>query len=142
MTQVKNGDTVRVHYTGKLADGKIFDTSTDREPLEFTVGGGRVIPGFGQAVVGMSPGESKTVEIPMDQAYGPWRKEKVVAIDRASFPENIEPQVGQRLALRQQDGRRVPVMVTGVTEFSVRLDANHPLVGKDLIFEIEIVEIT
>ena len=142
MTQVRDGDTVRVHYTGKLADGKTFDTSTGREPLEFTVGSGQVIPGFEQAVVGMNVGESKTVEIPTDQAYGPWREEKVIAVDRASFPENIEPQVGQRLELRQKDGRRVPVIVTGVTEFSVRLDANHLLAGKGLIFDIEIVEIT
>ena len=141
MTQVKHGDIVRVHYTGKLADGRTFDTSADRGPFEFTVGAGKVIPGFEQAVVGMAPGESTTVEIPTDQAYGPWRKEKVIAVDRASFPENIEPQVGQRLEL-QRNGRRVPVLVTGVTEYSVRLDANHSLAGKDLIFDIEIVEIT
>jgi FKBP-type peptidyl-prolyl cis-trans isomerase 2 len=141
MTQVKDGDTVRVRYTGRLADGRTFDTSADRGPLEFTVGGGKVLAGFEQAVVGMAPGESKTVEIPTDQAYGPWRREKVIAVDRASFPENIEPQVGQRLEI-QRNGRRMTVLVTGVTEYSVRLDANHPLVGKDLIFDIEIVEIT
>jgi peptidylprolyl isomerase len=141
MTPIKNGDTVQLHYTGKLRDGRIFDTSTDREPLELTVGGGKVISGFEQAVVGMSLGESTTVEIPMDQAYGPWRKDRVIVIDRDRFPEDLDLKLGQRLKLRQKDGKPLPAKVTGITEFSVRLDANHPLAGKDLVFDIEIIEI-
>jgi len=141
MTTVKHGDTVKVHYTGKLPDGKVFGTSMDRASVEFTIGKGKVIPGLEQAVVGMSPGESKTVVVPSDNAYGPWREERVIVVDRRRFPEGFDPQLGQRLKLRQRDGRPVPVKVTGVTEFSVRLDANHPLAGKDLIFDVELVEI-
>jgi peptidylprolyl isomerase len=141
MAQAKNGDTIKVHYTGRLVDGHIFSASTTHKPLAFTIGSGKVVPGFEQAVIGMSPGESKTVEIPMDQAYGSWHKEKVIVVDRDHFPEKVDPQPGQRLKLRQKDGRPVPVKVTGVTRYSVRLDANHPLAGKDLIFEIELLEI-
>jgi FKBP-type peptidyl-prolyl cis-trans isomerase 2 len=141
VTQITDGDTVQLHYTGKLSDGRVFDTSTDGEPFELTVGSNKVMPGFEQAVVGMSPGESKTVEIPMDQAYGPWRKDRVIVIDRDRFPEAMELKLGQRLKLRQKDGRPLPATVTGITEFSVRLDANHPLAGKDLVFDIEIIDI-
>ncbi len=142
MTRIKKGDTIRVRYTGRLSNGNIFGTSADPKALEFTVGEGKVVPGLEQAVVGMAPGEEKTVEIPAEKAYGPWREEKVIAIDRARLPDGIEPQVGGRLVLQQSDGRGVPVLVTGVTEFAVRFDANHPLAGKDLVFDIEVVEIT
>jgi FKBP-type peptidyl-prolyl cis-trans isomerase 2 len=142
MTQIKEGDTIQVRYAGRLANRNVLDNSTDRKALEFTVGEGTVVPGLEQAVVGMEPGEEKTVEIPAEQAYGPWREEKVITIDRARLPDNIEPQVGRRLVLQQLGGRGVPVLVTGMTEFAVRFDANHPLAGKDLVIDIEIVEIT
>jgi FKBP-type peptidyl-prolyl cis-trans isomerase 2 len=142
MTQIKDGDTVLVRYAGGLANGNVFGTSTDRKPLEFTVGEGQVVPGLEQAVVGMEPGEAKIIEIPAEQAYGPWREEKVIMIDRTRLPDGMEPQVGKRLTLQQSDGRGIPVLVTGVTEFAVRFDANHPLAGKDLVFDIEIDEIT
>jgi peptidylprolyl isomerase len=142
MAQAKNGDTVQVHYTGTLDDGTVFDTSVDRNPLQFTLGEGRVISGFEQAVAGMTPGESKTVRITVDEAYGPHDAEMVMAIDRSDFPENIEPRVGQMLQLHQPGGQSIVVTVTEVSESSVTLDANHPLAGKDLTFDIELLEIT
>ena len=141
MTEAKFGDTVRVHYTGKLEDGTVFDSSLDRDPVEFTLGAGQVIPGFEQAVVGMSPGESKTVEVPADQAYGPYREELVQEIDRELVPEDLKLEVGQQLALRLSPGRSIRVTVTKLTESKVTLDANHPLAGKDLTFDLQLVEI-
>lgn len=141
MAKAKQGDTVKVHYTGKLEDGTIFDTSSNRDPLEFTIGNGEIIPGFEEAVIGMSPGETKTVKVPANKAYGPHHKEMVVTVSRAQFPENLSPQVGQMLEVRQSDGAVIVVTVADVTDESVTLDANHPLAGKELIFDIELVEI-
>jgi len=141
MTQAKLGDTVRVHYTGRLEDGTVFDTSIDRDPLQFTIGEGWLIPGFEEAVVGMNPGESKTTTIPADKAYGPYYEEMVVEVSRSQFPEDLEPEVGQQLQILQADGRAIVVRVTEVSESSVTLDANHPLAGKDLIFDIQLMEI-
>ncbi|NOZ28837.1 MAG: peptidylprolyl isomerase [Chloroflexi bacterium] len=141
MTQAKQGDTVRVHYTGKLEDGTVFDSSLDREPLQFTIGVGEVIPGFEQAVVGMSPGESKTAVIPADDAYGPHRQEMVLVVSRSQFPMGVQPEIGQQFQVGLQDGGTVIVMVTEVSETTVTLDANHPLAGKDLTFDIQLVEI-
>lgn len=141
MTAARNGDTVRVHYTGSLGDGTVFDSSKEREPLEFTLGEGKIISGFEQAVVGMEPGESKTVQIESDNAYGPHREEMVVSVERTRLPEDIEPQVGGQLQVRQPDGSVHPVIVTEVSDASVTLDANHPLAGEDLNFEIELEEI-
>jgi peptidylprolyl isomerase len=141
MAQAKTGDTVKVHYTGKLDDGTVFDTSSDREPLQFTIGQGQLIPDFEQAVVGMNPGESKTIQIPSENAYGPHHQEMVMEIDRSEFPENLEPEVDQRLQVSQSDGRTFPVTVTGVSESKVTLDANHPLAGKDLTFDVQLTEI-
>ncbi|SRR5579883_1426268 len=141
MAQAKAGDTVKVHYTGKLDDGTVFDSSVDREPLEFTIGSGNIIPGFEQAVVGMSLGESKTEIIPTDQAYGPHLDEMVVVVDRQQMPEEIDPQVGQQLQIQQQNGQVLPVVITDVSGASVTLDANHPLAGEDLTFDIRLVEI-
>lgn len=141
MAQAKAGDTVKVHYTGKLDDGTVFDSSVDREPLEFTIGSGNIIPGFEQAVVGMSLGESKTEIIPTDQAYGPHLDEMVVVVDRQQMPEEIDPQVGQQLQIQQQNGQVLPVVITDVSGASVTLDANHPLAGEDLTFDIKLVEI-
>lgn len=141
MTQAKPGDTVKIHYTGKLEDGTVFDSSTSRDPLEFKLSAGQVIPGFEQAVVGMSPGESKTEKIPMDQAYGPHREEMILEVNRQQMPPELQPEIGQQLQLQQPNGRVVPVLVTEVTESLVKLDANHPLAGQDLTFDIQLVEI-
>ena len=140
--KAKEGDTVKVHYTGKLKDERIFDSSQDAEPLELTVGSGQVIPGFEKAVIGMSVGDSKTVEIAADEAYGPYRDELVVEVDRERIPEDLAVEVGQPLVLRQAEGPPIRVMVTDISEQSVTLDANHPLAGEDLTFEVELVEIT
>lgn len=141
MAQATTGDTVRVHYTGTLHDGTTFDTSEGREPLEFTVGDGQVIPGFEQAVAGMEPGDTKTVEISADQAYGPKRDEMMLNVSPDQFPEGMDPEVGQQLQLSQPDGQTVVVRVTDVADDAVTLDANHPLAGEDLTFEIELAEI-
>ena len=138
--QAKDGDTGQVHYTLKLEDGTVFETSIGGDPLEFTIGEGQLIPGFEQAVVGMSPGESKTVEIPADEAY-PYREELVLVVDRDQLPEDLQPEVGQQLQIRQPDGQTILVKVIDVSESSVTLDANLPLAGKDLTFDIELVEI-
>lgn len=140
MAEAKAGDTVRVHYTGTLGDGSEFDTSRGREPLEFTVGEGQVIPGFDEAVTGMQPGEEKRVTIPADEAYGQRRPEMVGTIRREQFPPGIHPAVGQQLQMSQQ-GHTFVVTVTGVSDDEVTLDANHPLAGEDLTFQLELVEI-
>jgi peptidylprolyl isomerase len=141
MVQAKHGDTVKVHYTGKLEDGMVFDSSLEREPVEFTIGERHLIAGFENAVVGMEAGESKTIEILSEQAYGPYREDRVVVIERDEFPKHIVPRAGQRLQIRQPNGPTFDVMVTAVSELSVTLDANHPLAGRDLTFEIQLVEI-
>nr|WP_305082391.1 peptidylprolyl isomerase [Oculatella sp. LEGE 06141] len=141
MTQAKQGDTVTVHYTGKLDDGTVFDSSANRDPLQFSIGEGNVIPGFEQAVMGMSPGESKTAIIPADQAYGPHYQEMVLVVDRNQIPDNLPVEIGQQLQIRQQGGQTIPVMITEVSEAQVTLDANHPLAGEDLTFDIQLVEI-
>jgi len=141
MAQAKNGDTVKVNYTGKLDDGSVFDASGDSGPLEFRIGEGKIISGFENAVVGMHPQESKTVRVPADEAYGPHRDELVAEVDRGQLPEDIKPEVGQYLTLRQPDNRNILVEITAVSDEKITLDANHPLAGKDLTFDIELVEI-
>lgn len=142
MGAAKNGDKVKVHYTGKFDDGTIFDSSLETSPIEFTVGEGSIIAGFEEAVVGMSPGESKNTTIEADSAYGPHRKELVLKVERNKLPENMEPQVGQVLQIGRDQGNSIPVTVIDVSESTVTLDANHPLAGRDLTFEIELLEIT
>jgi peptidylprolyl isomerase len=141
MAQAQVGDMVKVHYTGRLADGTTFDTSREREPLEFTLGEGELIPGFEQAVLGMTAGESKTTTIPADQAYGPHRAERVIDVERHHLPPDLQPELGQQLQMTRPDGTTITVMVTTITETQVTLDANHPLAGRDLIFDIMLVEI-
>jgi peptidylprolyl isomerase len=142
MTQAKQGDTVNVHYTGKLGDGIVFDTSRNRHhPLQFTIGKGQVIVGFEQAIDGMNTGESKTVTIPMDKAYGPHRKEMIITMERSKLPVDLDPKVGQRLELTQMDDQNILVTVLAITDSMLTLDANHPLSGKDLTFDIELVGI-
>lgn len=141
MVQAKYGDTVKVHYTGKLEDGTVFDSSTGGDPLQFTIGDGNIIPGFEQAVMGMMPGDSKTEMIPTDQAYGPHMEEMVVVVERQQMPADLAPEVGQQLQIQQATGEVIPVIVTDISDLTVTLDANHPLAGEDLTFEIELVEI-
>ena len=138
---VKDGDTVRVHYTGKLNDDTVFDSSLDREPLEFTVGGDMVIPGFQNAVRGMEVGQAKTVTMPPEDAYGPRFDEMVLVLDRKQFPPEIDPTVGQHLQMQQENGREFIARITDVSEATITVDANHPLAGKELTFEINLVEI-
>jgi peptidylprolyl isomerase len=135
------GDTVQVHYKGTLKDGSVFDSSRGREPLEFVLGGGDLIAGFDKAVRGMKVGEIKTVTIPVNEAYGPYIDKLVVVFKREELPENLEPVIGQQMDVREPDGTTVRVVVTNVSDASITVDANHPLAGKDLTFEIELVEI-
>jgi peptidylprolyl isomerase len=141
LTQAERGDTVRVHYTGRLEDGTVFDTSMERHPLRFTIGENRIFPGFEQAVIGMRSGESKTVRVPMEDAFGPCRKDMVVTVDRDRFPEDLNLEVNQTLEITSSDGHRTVVTVTDISDSEVALDANHPLAGKDLILDIRLIEI-
>ncbi|MGI6208097.1 MAG: FKBP-type peptidyl-prolyl cis-trans isomerase [Anaerolineae bacterium] len=141
MVEAKAGNTVKVHYTGKDETGQVFDSSRGRQPLEFTLGRRMMIPGFEAAVMGMSVGESKTVTIPADEAYGPRREELMLRVPREQVPPNVEPEVGDRLQVRLATGQLAPVTVAEVTDEAIVLDANHPLAGKDLTFDIEVVEI-
>ena len=141
MTQAQVGDMVKVHYTGRLTDGTTFDTSLERDPLEFTLGEGELIAGFEQAVLGMAAGESKTTTIPADQAYGPHHAERMIDVERHHLPSDLQPEIGQRLEMTRPDGTTLSVMITTVTETQVTLDANHPLAGQDLIFDITLLEI-
>ncbi|NJN58094.1 MAG: peptidylprolyl isomerase [Leptolyngbyaceae cyanobacterium SL_5_9] len=141
MVHAKQGDTVKVHYTGKLEDGTVFDSSVSREPLEFSIGTGSLIPGFEQAVIGMTPGESKTERIVAEQAYGEHREDMVLIVDRQQMPEDMQVGVGQQLQIRQQTGQTIPVVVTDVSDSQITLDANHPLAGEDLTFDIQLLEI-
>jgi len=141
MAQAKNGDTVKVHYTGKLDDGSEFDTSIGRDPLEFTLGEGMVIPGFEETVLGMEPEETRTATIPADKAYGLHNKEMVMEVDRSQFPPDVAMEVGQELQMQRPDGQTIVIVVTEVSESTVTLDANHPMADKDLTFEIQLVEI-
>lgn len=141
MAQAKRGNAVKVHYVGKFEDGTVFDTSREREPLPFTIGEGEVIPGFEEAVVGMNPGESKKVVVPAENAYGPRHEEMVLVVDRQNLPEGVDPQVGQQYQIPQSDGQSIVVTVTDASDSSVTLDGNHPLAGRALTFEIELLEV-
>lgn len=137
----KIGDTVRVHYTGRLADGTVFSTSEGSNPLQFTLGSDMVISGFDKAVVGMSPGESRTVEIPAKEAYGRYYNELVQEVNREEVPLDLELKVGMRLQAQKEDGQIMTIKVIEMSESTVKLDANHPLAGKDLTMDIGLVEI-
>lgn len=137
--QAKDGDRVRVHYTGRLADGNEFDTSREGEPLEFTVGAGEVITGFDEAVRGMRVGDAKTIEIQPDDAYGERREQLVQSVERERMNLEVEPQVGMTLSMQLPGGDQIPVNITEVTETEVTLDANHPLAGQVLTFDLELV---
>jgi len=141
MQQVKSGDTVRVHYHGKLTDGTTFDSSEGRQPLEFEVGAGMVIPGFDEGVTGMSVGEKRTLEIPAEEAYGPVQEEMFMEFPLDRFPPEMVPEAGMQLNMTDGQGQQFPVTIAEVKEETVILDGNHPLAGKALIFDIELVEI-
>jgi peptidylprolyl isomerase len=141
MTTAKRGDTVKVHYTGTLEDGTVFDTSHEREPIEFTIGEGQVIPGFEAAVVGMEAGSSRSTTISPEDAYGERRNDRILTVNRDQVPEGLDPEVGQRLELKQPDGRTIPVTVARVSDTELALDANHPLAGRELTFEMKLIEI-
>jgi FKBP-type peptidyl-prolyl cis-trans isomerase 2 len=141
LSKAKDGDTVKVHYTGTLKDGSVFDTSAEREPLEFKLGEGQLIPGFEKAVIGMEEGDSTTVDIPVEEAYGEAREDLIINVPKDQLPDDVEPEVGMQLQVNQPDGQPVPVRVAEISDDELTLDANHPLAGKDLSFEIEVVEI-
>jgi peptidylprolyl isomerase len=141
METAKKGDTVSVHYTGRLTDGTVFDSSRNGDPLTFELGGGQLIQGFDQAVMGMEVGETKTVELSPSEAYGAKRDDLQFEMERSNFPESIEPEEGQQLQMRQRNGQPLIVTVVEASEETVTLDANHPLAGEELVFDIELVEI-
>lgn len=141
MQQVKSGDTVKVHYHGKLTDGTTFDSSAGREPLEFEVGSGMVIKGFDEGVTGMKVGEKKTINIPVEEAYGEKQEEMMVEFPINQFPPDLKPEVGMPLTMTTAQGHPVQVVIAEVKSETVILDANHPLAGHDLIFDLELVEI-
>lgn len=141
MKQASNGDTVKVHYTGRLEDGTQFDSSINRQPLEFTLGNNQVVPGFEDTIVGMTPGESKTERIAAKDAYGLHREELMLQVDRSQFPDELEPEVNRQVQLSAANGNTLTAKITGISGSNVTLDANHPLAGKDLTFDIQLVEI-
>lgn len=140
MIQAKAGDLVKVHYIGTLTDGTVFDSSEGGEPLEFILGSGQVIPGFDQAVAGMKLNENKKVTIPADQAYGQRHDQMVVEVDLDKFGPQLRPELGMRVHLGMEDGRQLPVTVTALSATHATLDANHPLAGQDLTFDLKLVE--
>ncbi|MFV0513740.1 MAG: peptidylprolyl isomerase [Jhaorihella sp.] len=141
MAQVKSGDTVQIHYTGSLTDGQTFDSSQGRDPLEFTVGSGQIIPGLDEALPGMNVGDKKTVNVPCQAAYGPINPDMRQDVPRSGIPDDIPLEPGSRLQMQTPEGQVLPVTVVHVAEETVTLDANHPLAGQDLVFDIELVAI-
>jgi FKBP-type peptidyl-prolyl cis-trans isomerase SlpA len=141
MSQVKEKDTVKVHYTGKLSNGEVFDSSVDREPLEFTLGQGQIIPGFEKELIDMKVNDKKTFEISSDDAYGEVRKELIQEVPKDNLPPDITPEVGMGLVSKTPEGQEMRLTVQEVKDESIVVDANHPLAGKDLVFDIEVLEI-
>ncbi|PHR23366.1 MAG: peptidylprolyl isomerase [Hoeflea sp.] len=141
MSEAKSGDTVRINYTGKLTDGTQFDSSEGREPLEFQVGSGQIISGLDREVEGMKVGDKQTVTVPAEEAYGAHDPAKVQQVPRSALPPELEPQEGMQLQAQTPQGGQVALMITSVGEQEITVDANHPLAGKDLVFDIEMVEI-
>ncbi len=142
MSQVKANDTVKVHYTGKLADGQVFDSSVERgEPIEFTMGQGQLIPGFEKGLIDMKVNEKKTINIPKEEAYGEPREELVQEVQKSQLPEEIKPEVGMGLVSKSPDGQEMNLVVKDVKDETIVVDGNHPLAGKDLVFDLEVVEI-
>ena len=141
MSQAKSGDTVKIHYTGTLDDGTEFDSSAGREPLEFSLGSGQVIAGFDNAVEGMAVGDSKTVTLPPDEAYGDRHEKLLQQVPKTSLPDDMKPEVGMALQTQNPDGQVMNLVIADISEESITVDANHPLAGQALTFAIELVEI-
>ncbi|MDR9456240.1 MAG: peptidylprolyl isomerase [Salegentibacter sp.] len=142
MSQVKQNDTVKVHYTGKLTDGQVFDSSVERgEPIEFTMGEGQLIPGFEKGLIDMKVNEKKTINISKEEAYGEPREELIQEVPKSQLPEEIKPEVGMGLVSKSPDGQEMNLVVKEVKDESIVVDGNHPLAGKDLVFDLEVVEI-
>ena len=141
MASAARGSIVRLHYSGKLDDGTVIDTSYEREPIEFTIGQGRLIPAFEQAIVGMQARESKTVTIPSTSAYGPYDLDKVTVVDRSELPPDLEIIIGMRVQGTKERGKTVEFAVIGIEDSKVTLDSNHPLVGRDLIFDVKLLRV-
>lgn len=141
MSQVKENDTVKVHYTGKLSDGQIFDSSLEREPLEIKLGQGMLIPGFEKGIIDMKLNEKKTINIPVAEAYGDVQKELMYEVKKEQLPQDMTPEVGMGLASKDPEGKEVQFRVAAVNDDHIIVDANHPLAGKDLTFDLELVEI-
>jgi peptidylprolyl isomerase len=141
MSQVKENDTVKVHYTGKLTNGQVFDSSLEREPLEVTLGKGMLIPGFENAIIAMKLNEKKTVEIAKEDAYGDIQKELFHEVKNEQLPQDTKPEIGMGLASKGEDGREHQFRVVDVKEDHIVIDGNHPLAGQDLVFDLEVVEI-
>jgi peptidylprolyl isomerase len=141
MSTASNGDTVHVHYTGTLEDGTVFDSSQGRDPISFTLGSGTVIPGFEKAIEGLAVGEKTDTSIAPEDAYGPHREELVMQVKREQLPEGMSPDIGDQLGMQTPDGQQVPVVVVETAEETISVDANHPLAGKTLTFQLELVKI-
>jgi peptidylprolyl isomerase len=141
MSQAKNGDTVKMHFTGRLQNGEVFSKSEEDQPIELTLGTGELIPGVEGGIVGMEVGEKKTITVPPEQAYGPRQEELVVQVKRSDLPEHISPSIGKPLRIRHSDGNDIQVFIADMTENTVTLDGNHPLAGLTLFFDLELVEI-
>ncbi|MEA2029971.1 MAG: peptidylprolyl isomerase [candidate division Zixibacteria bacterium] len=140
MSPANDGNTVKVHYTGKLEDGTVFDSSEGRDPLEVKLGDNAVIPGFEKGLVGMETGDKKTITIPSEDAYGPHRDDLIVEANQSDFPENITPEIGLQLQIQKSDGQKLLVTIVKIEDDKVALDANHPLAGKTLTFDVEMIE--
>jgi FKBP-type peptidyl-prolyl cis-trans isomerase 2 len=138
---VQSGNTIKIHYHGRLSDGTTFDSSAGRSPLEFTVGSGSVIKGFDDGVQGMLVGEKKTIEIPYLEAYGPEDPSMIVEFPTDRLPSDLKPEIGMQLNMNNAEGQQFPVIITEITDENIILNANHPLAGKDLLFDLELVEI-
>jgi peptidylprolyl isomerase len=141
MEKVKEGDTIVIEYTGKLEDGTVFDSTAGKNPLEFTVGEGEVVPGLEKGVIGMAPGESKAIVVPPEDGYGPHLKERVCQLDKKRVPENFHPEVGQQLQMYRADGLPIMGTVVALSGTSFTMDYNHPLAGKTMVFETKLLEI-
>ncbi|MBJ2173715.1 peptidylprolyl isomerase [Aureibaculum sp. A20] len=141
MIQVKENNTVKVNYTGKLSDGQVFDSSEGREPLEFTLGQGQLIPGFEKGLIDMKLNEKKTITIPKAEAYGDVNEQLIQEVNKTELPQDMEPKVGMGLVSKSPDGQEMNLMVVEVKDESIVIDGNHPLAGKDLIFDLEVIEI-